>query len=169
MAARYQTLLVRNATDQDLRTIVAQYGSPGEASPWHPFVDLERIRRLPRKGLLVARLDGKYAGFLFWYEGRRPGYGRTVERFARISDLYLGRAAQGQGIGRALLQEALRRIREAGIDTVLLETDESNARARRLYESEGFVAFAKILRYKLKMKKDDSRPESRWRLRVKRA
>lgn len=168
MATPPLTLLVRSATDLDLQTIVAQYVSAGGVTPWHPFASLDRIRRLPRKGLLVAEYDGRYAGFLFWYEGRRPGYDKTVDRFARISDLYLHPSAQGKGIGRAFLREALRRIRETGIDTVVLETDEGNARARRLYESEGFVAFAKVLRYKLKMHEDRPRTGSRWRFRIQR-
>ena len=162
MASTEHALVVRTATDQDLQTIVAQYVSAGGVAPWLPFASVDRIRRLRRKGLLVAELDGKYAGFLFWYDGRRPGYDNGVDRFARISDLYLHPSAQGKGIGRAFLKEALTRIRGAGIDTVFLETDENNVRARTLYESEGFVAFAKVLRYKLKMKEGGSRIGSPW-------
>lgn len=151
--------MVRTATDQDLKTIVAQYAYSEGMSPWHPFANLERIRRLPRRGLLVAEHEGKYAGYLFWYEARRPGYDSRVDRFARISDLYLHPSAQGMGIGRVFLREALRRIRGAGIDTVFLETDEDNVRARRLYESEGFVAFAKVFRYRLKMRAGEAGTE----------
>jgi ribosomal protein S18 acetylase RimI-like enzyme len=132
-------IVVRVATDADLGSIVAHYGPGGWDSPWDPFADLERIRRVPRSGLLVAEADGAYAGFLFWCEGRKPWYAPSVERYARITDLHVVPPAQGKGVGRALLREALSRIREAGIDTVFLETDEGNARAQRLYESEGFV------------------------------
>ena len=142
-------LVVRGATDVDLASIVAHYGPGGGDSPWDPFVDLRRIREVSGPGLLVAELEGTYAGFLFWYEARRPWYAPGVERYARISDLHIVPAAQGKGVGRALLREALSRIRSAGIDTVFLETDEDNVRARRLYEGEGFVSVApSVVRYR---------------------
>lgn len=142
-------LVIRVATDADLPSIVAHYGPGGGESPWDPFADLDRIQRVPRSGLLVAVLDGAYAGFLYWYEGRKPWYAPDVDRFARVSDLHVVPVVQGKGVGRALLRKALARIRDAGIETVFLETDEENARARRLYESEGFVTVAPtIVRYR---------------------
>ena len=135
-------MVIRTATGADLRSIVAHYGAGGGDSPWDPFADLDRIRRIPRQGLLVADLQGVYAGFIYWYEARKPWYAPSVDRYARISDLHVVPALQGRGIGRALMRDALSRIRVAGIETVFIETDENNARARRLYESEGFVSVA---------------------------
>jgi ribosomal protein S18 acetylase RimI-like enzyme len=145
-----QGLVVRTARDSDLTAIVAHYGPGGGDSPWDPFADIERIRRIPRGGLLAAVNDGTYAGFLFWYEARKPWYDPTADRYARISDLHIVPSFQGKGIGRALLRDALRRIREAEIPDVFLQTDEDNVRARGLYEREGFTSFAKVLRYRLK-------------------
>lgn len=145
-----EELIVRVASDADLGTVVAQYAGGGVDTPWHPFSDPERIRRLPRQGLLVAEKDGRYAGFLFWYEGRRPWFDPTTRRYARISDLYIHPRFQGEGVGRAFLREALGRIRAEGIDTVYLETDEDNRRARHLYESEGFSAMGRVVRYRLR-------------------
>lgn len=150
MAAPLRGVVVRVANDQDLRTIVAQYAVGSSDTPWHPFSDLERIQRLPRKGLLVAEQDGRYAGFLFWYEGHQAWFDRRATRYARISDFYLHPAFQGKGLGRIFLREALRQIHAEGIDTVFLETEEDNTRARHLYESEGFEVFDKVLRYRLR-------------------
>lgn len=142
---------VRTAEDEDLRAIVSHYGPGGGDSPWDPFADLDRIRRIPREGLLVA-LDGRtYAGFLYWYEARKPWYDPAVERCARISDLHIVPAHQGQGIGRRLLSETLRRIREKEIRIIYLETDENNARAQRLYESAGFASFDRVVRYRVSL------------------
>jgi len=142
-------LVIRTATDADLRSIVAHYGPGGGDSPWDPFADLDRIERVSRAGLLVAELDGRYAGFLFWYEGRQPWYAPAVDRYARISDLHVVPVAQRKGVGRSLVREALRRIRGAGIETTFLETDENNTRARALYESEEFVSVTpSVLRYR---------------------
>lgn len=143
-------LVVRVATDDDLGTIVAQYAPGSVDTPWHPFSDLERIRRLPREGLLIAEHDGTYAGFLFWYEGRRPWFDGSTAKYARISDFYLHPDFQGEGFGREFLDEALREIRMRGIETVFLETDEENTRARHLYESEGFAAYGRVIRYRMR-------------------
>ena len=152
VAAAGDGLVIRIATDDDLRSIVAHYGPGGADSPWDPFGDLERIRRIPRGGLLIAELAGGYVGFAFWYEARKPWYAPEVDRYARISDLHIMPDAQSKGIGRALLREALRRIRAAGIGTVFLETDENNGRAQKLYQSEGFVKVApSVLRFRLEL------------------
>lgn len=135
-------LIIRVAFDTDLRSIVDHYGPGGGDSPWDPFASLERLQRIPLIGLLVAESGGSYAGFLYWYEGRKPWYAPSVDRYARISDLHVVPALQGKGIGRALLREALRRIGKAGIGTSLLETDTDNVAARRLYASEGFAEVA---------------------------
>jgi ribosomal-protein-alanine N-acetyltransferase len=138
------------ATDADLHSIVAHYGPGGGDSPWDPFVEVDRVQRIPRQGLLVAELEGEYAGFIFWYEARKPWYAPAVDRYARISDLHILPAFQGRGIGRALIREALARIHAAGIETVFLETDENNERAQKLYEGEGFVSVAPgVVRFRL--------------------
>jgi [ribosomal protein S18]-alanine N-acetyltransferase len=143
-------IVIRNATDEDLKSIVAHYGPGGGDSPWDPFADLERIRRIPLRGLLIAELEGAYVGFIFWYAARKPWYAPNVDRYARISDLHIIRAGQGRGVGRALLREALANIRSEGIVTVFLETDENNDRAQRLYESEGFTRVAPgVVRFRL--------------------
>ena len=92
---------IRTVTDDELRAVVAHYGAGGGESPWDPFANLERIRRIPRHGLLAAEHGGAYAGFLFWYEARKPWYDPSVDRYARISDLHIVPTSQGKGIGRA--------------------------------------------------------------------
>ncbi len=46
---------------------------------------------------------------------------------------------RGRGIGRRLLRHVIARAGALGCERILLEVRESNAPARRLYESEGFV------------------------------
>jgi [ribosomal protein S18]-alanine N-acetyltransferase len=55
-----------------------------------------------------------------------------------ILNLTVAPEAQGQGLGRYLLREVLRRAGQAGADTAFLEVRPSNAPARHLYDSEGF-------------------------------
>lgn len=46
--------------------------------------------------------------------------------------------ARGQGVGAALIGDAVKRARAAGMTSVTLDVDEKNAVARRLYERQGF-------------------------------
>lgn len=58
---------------------------------------------------------------------------------ADIWGMYVASEAQGQGIGRALMQAALARAREiAGVEQVKLAVSADNTAARKLYASLGF-------------------------------
>jgi ribosomal-protein-alanine N-acetyltransferase len=58
---------------------------------------------------------------------------------AELSNLAVTGAARGTGLGRLLLEEALRAVRSHGASTVFLEVRESNTVARALYAAAGFV------------------------------
>ncbi|MCR5655298.1 MAG: ribosomal protein S18-alanine N-acetyltransferase [Lachnospiraceae bacterium] len=47
---------------------------------------------------------------------------------------------RGQGLGKELVSEMIRILKERGIDSITLEVRKSNAAAIRLYESVGFVS-----------------------------
>ncbi|MEO6877251.1 MAG: ribosomal protein S18-alanine N-acetyltransferase [Gemmatimonadaceae bacterium] len=55
-----------------------------------------------------------------------------------IANLAVDPAGWGNGVGKALLDAALAEGARRGAETVYLEVRDSNARARRLYESRGF-------------------------------
>ena len=46
---------------------------------------------------------------------------------------------RGQGLGRALMEEAMRQARGLGADTIDIGVDEPDLAARHLYESLGFT------------------------------
>jgi ribosomal protein S18 acetylase RimI-like enzyme len=92
----------------------------------------------PRPGteLFIAELDGSRAGCaLMW----------TLEDYfsqqwhAHLSVIAVSKAAEGLGVGRALLDFAERWARERGHDSITLSVFEGNERARALYERTGFV------------------------------
>jgi len=56
-------------------------------------------------------------------------------------------AHRWQGLGRAVLLEALRRMKARGMDRVCVSTGESNAPALRLYESVGFAIQNRSIEY----------------------
>lgn len=70
-----------------------------------------------------------------------------VRHQAHLIGMMVADAAQGLGLGRALLWAALRLLRqEPGIEQVLLSVTSSNARAVRLYASIGFERYGRLAR-----------------------
>jgi GNAT superfamily N-acetyltransferase len=56
-----------------------------------------------------------------------------------LAELYVTQARRGQGLGRALMEAALREARDRGAGTMDIGVDEPDLAARRLYESLGFT------------------------------
>ena len=103
----------------------------------------------PEPSVLAARmrqlLDG--GGTLVLLAGDGPD-GLAVLRFrpaiwsagleCYLAELYVTPARRGQGLGRGLMDAALREARERGADTMDIGVDEPDHAARSLYESLGF-------------------------------
>lgn len=85
--------------------------------------------------MLIAELDGQPAGVAYLvtlvdYFNERP--------HAHLSVLAVTRAAEGKGVGSALLERSMQWAKERGSDRLTLSALVTNARARRLYERKGF-------------------------------
>ena len=89
-------------------------------------------------GTLVADAGGPLSGFVSYGPARDDDAGSR--RAGEIYAIYLVPAAWDQGIGRQLMTAALGRLREAGFDQVTLWVLDTNARARRFYEADGWHA-----------------------------
>jgi ribosomal protein S18 acetylase RimI-like enzyme len=95
--------------------------------------------RLGEAQLIVAELNRKLAGTVTLYlersatslEGWPDGWGGI--RLLAVLPKF-----RGHGIGRALMEECLRRCRSYGLSTVGLHTTEMMAVALRMYEKMGF-------------------------------
>ena len=70
------------------------------------------------------------------------GDGRAAD--AEVFTLYVLRAAQGAGVGRALLTAAARVLQAEGATSLMLFVLTSNERARGFYERMGGEAFAEV-------------------------
>jgi diamine N-acetyltransferase len=98
---------------------------------WH-----ERVLADPDQEHLVAEYDGAVVGFGVLV-GRRSGAGVVELRRMAMSS-----AHRGGGLGRGLLRELVGRARDHfGARRVWLDVKAHNTRARRLYETEGFVRY----------------------------
>jgi ribosomal protein S18 acetylase RimI-like enzyme len=140
------TISVRRAASSDLTHIVRHYG-PGD-SPWDPFADLAKLQTIPLEGLIVAEVQGQYAGFLYWFAGENPWFDSRIDRYAHIVEVQVVERYRGQGVGKSLLIYALERIKEKSIAAIYVDTTEGNAVARRLYESAGFHSFSRTIHYR---------------------
>jgi ribosomal protein S18 acetylase RimI-like enzyme len=98
-----------------------------------------------------------HAGHHFVAEGAGTVCGYvSCEVFAwqslgRIIDLAVAREARRLGIGRRLIQRALRHFRELGLRFAKIETLESNTIGRRLYPSLGFREVARQIHYVMRL------------------
>ncbi|MFO8075214.1 MAG: GNAT family N-acetyltransferase, partial [Egibacteraceae bacterium] len=90
--------------------------------------------------VLLAWRGGRLLGF-HWtkYHGHDAEEVPAHEPVGEVYILGVDPAAQGLGLGRALLREGLRHLHERGCELAVLYVDRASAGAVRLYEREGFT------------------------------
>lgn len=122
-------LSIQPATLADVPAIVAIERAVF-SDPWSPRSFREVIAN-PSVYCACARRDGgSIAGYVVaWF----------VADEGEIANLAVAPDAWGNGIGRALLDASLGEAAARKIGAVYLEVRDSNARARALYRSRGFV------------------------------
>ena len=107
---------------------------------WAPSrVTLDAYRRLrtapvyrPDLDFVAVAPDGRLAAYcICWLD--------PTTRVAEFEPVGTHPDFRGRGIGRTLLLEAFRRLREAGAETAIVLTNANNVPAVRLYESAGFT------------------------------
>ena len=106
-----------------------------EPTPAPPAL-AERMRRLIDGGDTLVLLVGDGPDGLAVLRFRSAIFSAGLESY--LAELYVVPGRRGQGLGRALMEAALREARDAGADTMDIGVDEPDLAARRLYESLGF-------------------------------
>lgn len=107
--------------------------------PW-PYASFEGF--LDEPNFLVATIDQEIVGYVV--ADRTPNFGRDI---GHIKDLAIHPDAQGNGLGRRLLQRAVVGLTVENVRTIKLEVREHNERALSLYRGEGFAPTRRIPRY----------------------
>jgi ribosomal protein S18 acetylase RimI-like enzyme len=87
---------------------------------------------------LLAEVDGRIAGFVDL--GACRDEDMSPETVGEVTAIYVRPEAWGQGIGEALMREAMARLRNGGSVEVALWVIQGNRRAVGFYERLGFRA-----------------------------
>ena len=97
----------------------------------------ERISRLLDGGDTVVLLVGDDPDGLAVLRFRAAIWSSGLECY--LAELYVAPERRGQGLGRALMEAAIREACARGADTMEIGVDEPDVAARSLYESLGFT------------------------------
>lgn len=124
-----------------LKVAYQQYKTSIPKPIWKAYLeDIMDVRsRLPVSQLIVAEVDKRLVGTVTLFLGESPDAEQVwPEGWAGIRLLAVHPAYRGKGVGRALMEECIRRCRRRGITTVGLHTTKLMEIARRMYERMGF-------------------------------
>ena len=102
-----------------------------------PTALAERMRQLLNGGDMVVLLAGDGPDGLAVLRFRAAIWSTGQECY--LAELYVTPARRAQGLGRALMEAALREARKRGADSMDIGVDEPDLAARHLYESLGFT------------------------------
>ncbi|WP_324751477.1 GNAT family N-acetyltransferase [Roseovarius sp. Pro17] len=117
-------VLGRTREAPDITPYLAAFQRIGEECGNHLIVGVEP------EGKVVATYQITFISGLSLHAARR----------AQIESVRVAGDQRGQGIGRAMFEDAYGRARAAGCSLVQLTMNESRTDARRFYESLGFAA-----------------------------
>lgn len=109
---------------------------------------LDEIANQSGRALLVALDDGRIVGTadLLLISPNLTHEGRP---WALVEHVVVDRSSRRQGVGRQLMEEALRRARKAGCHRLQLFSDQRRSEAHAFYEALGFEAGSQGFRRRL--------------------
>jgi GNAT superfamily N-acetyltransferase len=98
----------------------------------------------PHTDLILAECDGSLAGAVWYYPDGSGYHERWPVGWAAFRLLSVLPSARGLGIGRALVEECVRRARASGCAAIGMHTVAFMEDARRLYQRLGFPVVAEL-------------------------
>ena len=132
-------LTFRKATKEDFADINALFQEMlctiyhKETADGYKEGDLDYYFTGGENWICVAEVDGKIAGFLSIETHREE------RDYLYYDDFSVSKDYRGMGIGKKLMEKAEEYAKSIGIPAIVLHVEQSNAGARRLYESSGFT------------------------------
>lgn len=107
------------------------------STPWRRST-FEGLLRRGDADLIGATIEGRLMGYAITW---------TIIDQAELGNVAVSPEARHRGLGRMLVEAALRRVARRGARECFLEVRESNAVARQLYETLGFTVIGRRRRY----------------------
>lgn len=121
----------------------AEYGTVMTPAAWAGLEQAVRsaLASEERAERIVAARGGALVGSVLLYPPATDAYGGLVGRVSwpEVRLLAVAPEARGHGVGRALMDECVRRARRAGAAELGLHTSASMRAAMRMYARMGFV------------------------------
>jgi len=139
---------IRKALLADLGSIAKYYGPKGD-TPLDPFTSEERMKQMINlDDLVVAEVNGSFAGFVYFFVDSHPWFESEVERYGHILEVHVKKEYQGVGLATRMLEYAIEDLKKRDVHVVYIDTGGDNARAIRLYEKMGFKEFGRTIHFK---------------------
>ena len=107
------------------------------STPWKEPTFLGLLRRTDTD-LFAAELDGRLVGYAACW---------TVIDQSELGNVAVAAEARGRGVGGALVDAVIARVRARGAQECFLEVRESNRGAQSLYRHRGFVVVGRRRSY----------------------
>lgn len=141
-------MTIRRLEAEDADRLRALWAEGLRLLPEHFLLTEAELMAIPEDrfvaGVTSQLWFGAFAGVdMLGYVVARPGSVERLRHTADIGPLYVTKAAQGQGLGHALMHAALDGLTENGQLQAELTVDASNASAIALYKSLGFHIFGR--------------------------
>jgi GNAT superfamily N-acetyltransferase len=133
---------IREAAEHDLETILAIYRDAGIETCGKPSIEnarqtFRRMTSYPSYKVYVAEMDGRVCGtyaLLIMDNLANGGAPSGV-----VEDVAVMRSFQGKGIGKAMMEAAIRSCKDSGCYKMALSSNATRTGAHKFYESLGFV------------------------------
>ena len=137
------TMTIRDAGEADLPAVAALYAAafddPADLDgPSSIEAAWQRLRaEAPTARVLLAEIDGRPVGTLTLFVLPMLAHGGTPA--ALVEAVAVDRRVQGQGVGRALMDEAMARASAAGCYKLALSSNDKRREAHAFYERLGYA------------------------------
>jgi ribosomal-protein-alanine N-acetyltransferase len=129
-------LRIRRMREADLPQVLV-IENASFSTPWKEPTFLSLMRRSDTD-LFVADSDEGILGYTASW---------TVIDQSELGNVAVAPAARGQGVGGALVDTVLARVKERGAEECVLEVRESNRSAQQIYHRRGFVVVGRRRSY----------------------
>jgi GNAT superfamily N-acetyltransferase len=143
---------VRPAVETDLAAVLALYAQPGmDDGRMMPLAEarrmLARFARYPDYTLYVAEVDGEIVGTFALLV--MDNLGHLGAPSAIVEDVVVAPAAQGRGIGQAMMAFARQKGMEKHCYKLVLSSNAKRERAHEFYEQLGYERYGYCFRLDL--------------------